>query len=224
MKVDDFLQTYCAERRGALWRRIAEQLRRGGKRLRPRLCLQVHEQYGGLHPNILQVAAGWEMLHLGLLMHDDIMDGDYLRHGQPNVMGEYYLRTGDVELARNMALLAGDLCVAAAHDLIQAAGDVQVLKLLHQVMDDVVEGQRLDVSHAADPFETARLKTASYTFVGPMLSGALLAGVKDGELQKLRQRAEQLGVAYQIENDKADAADDAARGRVTTATVRHRKA
>ena len=81
MDIDTLLLDYCRQQTGASWQRIARHIAHGGKRLRPRLCLGSYQLHGGNDPNIIYVAAAWEIFHIGLLIHDDIMDGDYLRHG-----------------------------------------------------------------------------------------------------------------------------------------------
>lgn len=51
---------------------------RGGKRLRPMLCMLFYEGYAGTKPTpaVVQVAASLELLHTFLLLHDDITDRD----------------------------------------------------------------------------------------------------------------------------------------------------
>ena len=215
MDVEATLLTYCDEQYGVMWPRIARQIKQGGKRLRPRLCLGAYQVYGGTDGAIVDVAAAWEMLHVGLLIHDDIMDGDYLRHGRPNIAGEQLIKTGNSELARNKALLAGDLCLEAARDLLDRSGFGKLRPLFRSVFADVIEGQRMDVLGGFDPLEVARLKTASYTYVGPLLSGAMAGGASKIQIEKLRKAGEYLGVAYQLENDIDDIEQDERAGKQT---------
>ncbi len=215
MDVETTLLEYCDEQRGVMWPRIARQIKQGGKRLRPRLCLGAYQVYGGTDEAIINVAAAWEMLHLGLLMHDDIMDGDYLRHGHPNIAGEQLIKTGDQELARNKALLAGDLCLEAARDLLDRSGFSELRPLFRSIFADVIEGQRMDVLGGFDPLEVARLKTASYTYIGPLLSGAMAAAATQLQIERLRKAGEYLGIAYQLQNDLDDIEQDQKAGKQT---------
>ena len=57
----------------------------GGKRIRPALCLLTCEALGGRIDDALPFAAGVELLHNMLLLHDDIEDGDEVRRDQPTV-------------------------------------------------------------------------------------------------------------------------------------------
>ena len=221
MNVDDLLAAYLDEQihearklddsYSVLWAHIKELVLRGGKRTRPRLVMETYKKYGGEDlVCILPVAAAWEMLHVGLLIHDDIMDGDFERRGEPNIAGIY----GD----NNVALLAGDLCLGSANDLILNASlknslKIKILQLLQGIYKEVTAGQLLDIdSHKHDPLLVARYKTASYSFVGPMISGAMMAGATDDNLLVLREVGIKHGIAYQLQNDLEDVEQDTAPG------------
>ncbi len=56
----------------------------GGKHLRPRLVAAAYFGLGGADRRLLaEVAGAQQLLHLGLCMHDDLIDGDRVRHGRP---------------------------------------------------------------------------------------------------------------------------------------------
>ena len=70
----------------ALWQAIESLLFAGGKRFRPYMTLLVFQAYG--HEPLeraLPAAAAQELLHLGMLIHDDIIDRDAIRYGVKNV-------------------------------------------------------------------------------------------------------------------------------------------
>jgi len=222
MSVDELLKTYLdaqiaqANRLdasyGDLWRHIQALVLLGGKRLRPRTMLDTYKHYGGAElERVLPVAAAWELLHVSLLIHDDIMDGDTIRRGQPNIEGIYN--------DRNVALLAGDMCLAAAQEMILASGltnfmKLKVTQLFLDTYKEVIGGQLLDIdSIAHDPLKVAEHKTASYTFVGPMLCGAMLAGASKQKLERLRLVGITQGIAFQLQNDLDDVEQDLAAGR-----------
>lgn len=222
MDINAVLKTYLDEQireahkldqsYAVLWSHIKDLILRGGKRIRPKLVVETYLRYGGEDVElILPVAAAWEMVHVGLLIHDDIMDGDYERRGKPNIGGIYD--------DNNVALLAGDLCLGAADDLIlnsllKNSLKIQILQLLHSIYKDVIGGQLLDIDRVRhDPLYVAEYKTASYTFVGPMLSGALLAGCSNSDLRPLRQVAINRGIAFQLQNDLDDVEQDLVAGR-----------
>lgn len=204
-----------------LWRAIRDCSTAGGKRLRPYLAVQAYEGLGGTDTNmIMQAGLAWELLHVSLLVHDDIIDRDYRRHGELNVAGqlqEVYCRLGlsaaDAEhYARSGALLAGDLLMAASHDCMgKLTVDERTKAKLSIVFSDAVfavaAGELLDTEaimhsvHATDPHKVASLKTASYSIVGPLLCGALLAGVDEATVDQLRTFGERVGIGYQLQDD-----------------------
>lgn len=230
-EVNSCLLDFCAEQRGIaatrseaearLWGILTDVIMAGGKRLRPYLVLLAYEGYGGTERDkIIKVAAGWEILHQAMLVHDDIIDRDYTRHGEPNVSGqlqEIYAENSITpedcdHYANSGALLAGDLALSSAYQLfLQSQFDPGVLlpacRLLGGTINTVIGGELLDTEAVMQPIEStdslliAELKTASYSFVGPMQCGALLAGANENELAKLNSIGIALGVAFQLSDD-----------------------
>ena len=212
----------AAERYGALWKAIENYISSGGKRIRPYVTVMGYELYGGnVYESIIKVAAAQEFLNQAMLMHDDIIDRDYVRYGVSNVAGqllEYYRDTKKYpethakHYADAAALLAGDLCISEASMLVRQSGFtpeqlLMVENLLHEAIFMVVGGELLDsetyksVIAESDPLTIIRLKTAIYSIVVPLLCGATLAGADDTEQEKLRDFGEKLGMAYQLADD-----------------------
>ena len=70
-----------------LWQTLGNQFG-GGKNLRPSLTLAAYAGLGGHDDEaIVPVAAAMEMLHLAMLVHDDVLDHDEVRRGRPNIAG-----------------------------------------------------------------------------------------------------------------------------------------
>ncbi len=62
----------------------------GGKRFRPRMVLTAYGFLGGTdHHAAANVAAAYELLHTALVVHDDVIDRDWSRRGEPNVAGSF---------------------------------------------------------------------------------------------------------------------------------------
>lgn len=205
----------------ALWEAMSELTMHGGKRLRPYLAVLAYQACGGSdYRRILRPAAAQELLHASLLMHDDIMDRDYMRYGRDNIAGvfrkKYASYISDAATvdhhAAGAALLAGDLMLAAAHqftaesdfDQAKKRGAMQVLET---GMFEVVGGQLLDTQAAilpvgqADSLKIARYKTASYSFMGPLGVGAVMAGASPKTVTGLQLFGRHAGIAYQLADD-----------------------
>lgn len=206
---------------GRLWTAIRAVTAAGGKRLRPYLTVQAYKGFGGSDEKmIMQIAAAWELLHISLLIHDDIIDRDYVRHGQLNVAGqlrESYRAQGlsapDAEhYANSAALLAGDLLLAASGDFLVTSAltsdeKSRINAIMSEAIFTVAGGELLDTEAvmlplaAVDAHQVASLKTASYSIVGPLLSGAVLAGADEATIELLRQFGDKVGIGYQLVDD-----------------------
>ena len=62
----------------------------GGKRFRPLMVITAYDALGGDdHEAAANVGAAFELLHTALIVHDDVIDRDFVRRGGPNVAGTY---------------------------------------------------------------------------------------------------------------------------------------
>lgn len=190
--------------------RAAEALTlRGGKRLRAALVALGYlasRPRGGPEPTIgLGVAV--ELVQAYFLIHDDWMDRDPVRRGGPSVHAALEQVLGDAHLAACGAVLAGDYCQALALQELAKAPvaprrRAEVLGAFAQMQADAVIGQKLDVlSSTAAPEEVYRLKTASYTVLGPLWLGAVQGGAPAEDRVAWERFARPLGVAFQLRDD-----------------------
>jgi geranylgeranyl pyrophosphate synthase len=206
---------------GRLWSALHAAHLAGGKRLRPYVLLLTYAGLGGQdYAAALRAAAAVELLHGCMLVHDDIIDRDYIRHGRPNVAGHYReVYAGHVadplqntHYSHSAALLAGDLLLADAYNMLHTADipsglKLQALELLGQAVFVVAGGELLDTEAAFLPQESgvslriAELKTAHYSFVTTMQMGALLAGADAQDIEVLKRAGMAIGCAYQLADD-----------------------
>lgn len=171
-------------------------------------------------PAVLRAAAALELLHSALLVHDDIMDGDRLRRGEPTVHARYEeeaRRARAVDPARvgtALGIAAGDLAIFAALAEFAAletepALRAEIARRAGRELALVAAGQLADVDLGADrrwPPRAAVLavytyKTARYTFSLPLACGALLAGASPGQVARLERFGELLGTVFQVLDD-----------------------
>jgi geranylgeranyl diphosphate synthase, type II len=202
-----------------------EEIRRastGGKLVRPRLLMTTHRALGGAdQAAAARAAAGFELLHTAFLIHDDVIDHDWVRRGEPNVAAAF--RAASLSLGRraevaehfgiSAAIVAGDLAVAGAVQLIEACSSVPAVRarlgaIVMEAVSATAAGELMDVelASAAEPGLAAVLamyeaKTGVYTFCGPLQTGAVLAGADDAAVDALGRAGLALGVAYQIADD-----------------------
>lgn len=232
------------KRYGELWEAIRTLALAGGKRLRPYMTVLGYEAYGGDdYESALDMAMAEELLHLALLVHDDIIDKDYVRHGVLNIAGQYRRRYGESRqsaaavdhFANAAALTAGDLLLAAAHTQVLASGftdadKLQILKIIERSTFEVGGGQHLDMEAVlgnlteVDPLRVARYKTAGYSFAGPLVTGATLAHAPTTDVGRLRQIGYDAGIAFQLADDILGIfGDEAQTGKSTSNDLREGK-
>lgn len=229
--VDDCLERFFAvssaraERYGRpseeLWR-VLRKASMGGKRFRPRMVLTAYAGMGGTDAHAgAHVAAAYELLHTALVVHDDVIDRDWSRRGQPNVAGSFRDTgtTGGLPLptaehrGMSAAVIAGDLALAGAPRFIEAAGvdgtrRERLLELLDEAVFASAAGEMTDVDLALGVMPTVdevlameRAKTSVYSFEAPLQSGAVLAGADEEIVTALGAFGREIGIAYQIVDD-----------------------
>lgn len=178
---------------------------RSGKRLRPRLLLRVAQAQGCAAEDALDPAAAIEILHNYSLVHDDIEDGDELRHGRRTLWAVYGIP---------QALNAGDaLCAISALVLTNAVGRhpgdrvLRMVRALHEAHATMCDGQSLDLA-----FERAKqvdlpayhrmigAKTAALFGAASEL-GALCAPCDLDAVRGYREVGRAYGMAFQILDD-----------------------
>lgn len=204
-----------------LWGSIEALVMAGGKRYRAYLTVLSYQICGGKnYKNILPIAMCQELLNVSLLIHDDIIDRDFIRHGQDNVAGVFrkkYLALGldeptAVHYAYSAALLAGDILLSAAHRGLMLSGFSNTSKqtamnFFNAGIFEVTAGELLDTEAvlydplATDSLRIARYKTAGYSLISPLCIGAVMAGAKSSVVAQFQKIGEQVGIAYQLTDD-----------------------
>ncbi|WP_395656404.1 polyprenyl synthetase family protein [Nocardioides sp.] len=228
-----------------LWQAVAAAAE-GGKRFRPALVTAAHGVLGGTDPAAAaEVGAAIELLHTALIIHDDVIDGDDVRRGRPNVSGTYTAHAlaagaapGEAaDLGHAAGILAGDLALAAAVRAVATCGaptDVvrRLLDLVDAALHTTAAGELADVrlslhlgsASLAESLAMEEQKTSAYSFALPLQAGAVLAGSDDGTVARLGEAGRLLGAAFQLVDDLLGVFGDPGRtGKSATSDLRTRK-
>lgn len=214
----------------------------GGKRMRPYLAMLAYQMYGGKNiDEIAPVGVAWELLHGAMLVHDDIIDRDEIRHGHPNIDRRYqdiYAEYGQKDTkhyASMSALMSGDLLISMSQHVVlesalTAEQKIAMLGHLNDAMFTVIGGELMDTETAllpaevTDPRKIAAYKTAGYSVELPLASGAHLAGASRQEIDKLVALGTKLGIAYQLIDDLLGSfGNDAETGKPVDSDIREKK-
>ena len=168
-----------------------------GKRLRPVLVHLSGQAYDAQPDDLMKLGIAVELLHNFSLVHDDIMDNDSKRHGQPSVHYKWDIPT---------AILAGDGLFTLAQ-LSLVGLDSYIFQRFNEVALEICEGQGMDKEfendHSIDMDSYIQMigkKTACFLGMCSEL-GAGLGGASEKEANSLYKFGYFLGLAFQIKDD-----------------------
>lgn len=191
----------------------------GGKRVRPALCYAT----AAIKPNanfaaVRRAAVAIEMIHCYSLAHDDLpcMDNDLLRRGQP---------TCHVAFGEDTALLAGDILQSMAFEILGSrlfdqgpAVDPSIIlkqmQILATASSKMVCGQVLDLQAEGKHVNQEALENIHRNKTGALISAAVMMAAvcvfegTDQAIPKLREYAQAIGLAFQVQDDILDIISD----------------
>jgi heptaprenyl diphosphate synthase len=176
----------------------------GGKRLRPLFTIVAAATGDMFDDRVVDAAAAVELVQVGSLVHDDILDDADTRRGRPTINA--------IE-GVNHAVLAGDYILARAAEL--AAGvSREAAQLIAVALGDLCEGQVLEMRDAYDPgrsvdahLASVRGKTAAL-FECACRLGAHSAGLTDENTHALARFGHAFGMGFQVLDDVLDLIGD----------------
>jgi all-trans-nonaprenyl-diphosphate synthase len=176
----------------------------GGKRIRPAIVLLVaratllDRDITLRHRRLAEIT---EMIHTASLVHDDVIDEAELRRNVPTVNSLF----GD-----RVAVLAGDFLFAQSSWYLANLDNLEVVKLLSEVIRDYAEGEIQQAMNRFNPglsidayLEKTYYKTASLMANSAKAAG-LLSETPDEVAEHLYSYGRYIGLAFQIVDDILD--------------------
>ena len=208
-KVNEALESIVYDRKpSTLYAPIQYVLSLGGKRVRPVLMLLAYNLYKDDPERIMTQAIALETYHNFTLLHDDLMDNADMRRGHETVHRKWN---------PNQAILSGDTMLLQAFQRMgQCEADKlqAVINLFTETTLEIDEGQQLDVEFETrndvtedEYVEMIRLKT-SVLLACAVKIGAILAGASKEDQDNLYKFGEQIGLAFQLQDDLLDVYGD----------------
>jgi geranylgeranyl diphosphate synthase, type II len=204
------LQTYIPTRepRRHLYDLVADYPSRGGKMMRPSLCIATARAFGASAEDAINTAVAIELLHNALLIHDDIEDSSEQRRGRPTLHIEHgiplALNAGDTltlvslrPLIANRSRLGGELAMKIleeAERMALASAEGQALELGWR-KDNV-----LDLEDA-DYLRMVLKKTCWLATMFPLRVGALIGTRDSVDPDRFMRFGFFLGATFQIQDD-----------------------
>ncbi|XP_043700559.1 solanesyl diphosphate synthase 2, chloroplastic-like [Telopea speciosissima] len=205
----------------------------GGKRLRPALVFLVSRattEIAGLKeitPQHRRLAEIIEMIHTASLIHDDVLDESSMRRGKETIHQQYGTR---------VAVLAGDFMFAQSSWYLANLENIEVIKLISQVIKDFASGE---IKQASSLFDCdvkleeylikSYYKTASL-IASSTKGAAIFSGMDSSICEKMFEYGKNLGLSFQVVDDILDftqsaeqlgkpAASDLAKGNLTAPAI-----
>ena len=205
-KLLEYLPT--SEPRRHLYNLVSDYPLRGGKMMRPSLCIATARAFGASIDDALNTAVAIELLHNALLIHDDIEDGSEQRRGRPTL---------HIEHGIPLALNAGDtLALVALRPLIanrnRLGGEVamKIMEESERMAVASAEGQALELGwrkdnvidlDEADYLRMVLKKTCWLATIFPLRVGALIGTRGTADLDSFMRFGFFLGATFQIQDD-----------------------
>lgn len=176
-----------------------------GKKLRTALTLLTGKLIDYRLDKLIPLSAGFEMLHLASLVHDDIIDRSATRRGLPTINARF---------GNDIAILLGDFYFAKTASLIADVNDNRIDRLFADTVATLVEGaimEMLDAHHLDLSYDRYLQRISSKTafLIASCCKGsAMVCGADEAQIEQLRQFGHNLGMAFQIVDDILDYTGD----------------
>ena len=174
----------------------------GGKRVRPILTVLSAKLCGydsGIrHCNL---AAAVELIHTATLLHDDVVDGSFLRRGK---------KTANAIWDNKASILVGDYLLSVAFQLMVKDGSLEVLDILSKTSGIMADGEVMQLMNSNDITisEEKYLEIISYKtailFSAATEVGAIITNSESSKQKALADFGNNLGIAFQIMDDVLD--------------------
>ena len=209
VKVNDFLDNLKYDRKpSGLYDPVKYVLSMGGKRIRPVLMLLSYGLFKDDVESVLMPACALETYHNYTLLHDDLMDNADMRRGHETVHRKW---------DANTAILSGDSMLVLAYERMAKCNPVYLSDVLHTFTEtalEIGEGQQYDMEFETrndvtedEYIEMIRL-TTSVLLACAQKIGAILAGASKQDQDNLYKFGEQIGLAFQLQDDYLDVYGD----------------
>ena len=190
-----------------------KRLSRGGKRVRGYLVKLGQLLFGKDDDSYIDLAVALEIFQTAILIHDDVIDEADKRRGLDTINSKY---KGHLGISK--AICIGDLGFFLSYDIINNMNidskiKEKILKIYSKILYNTVNGEIIDVELPLESLDYHKNmneniiydiyinKTAWYTIIGPILIGAVSAGINNDDRKKLVDMGINLGIAFQIKDD-----------------------
>jgi geranylgeranyl pyrophosphate synthase len=199
-RVEALMRSQADDRHPDLDAALQHLLSSGGKRVRPAVALLTGGMLGGDEQRLVTLAAAIELLHTATLVHDDLIDGAFLRRG---------IATLNSQWSPAATVLTGDFIFARAAKLAAETDSVAVMRLFAETLAIIVNGEITQMftsrglANRENYDKRIYAKTASM-FELATAAAAMLSPVEGEVVENVRCFGYSIGMAFQIVDDILD--------------------
>ncbi len=199
--VEAFFRNSFATDNPLITEAVRRMLAAGGKRLRPRFTLLAAEAHGAEARAHLPLAAYMELIHVGTLIHDDVVDRAETRRG---------VNATAVDFGNRVSVLAGDYLFAWIFKNVTAKYAPPVPNILATALADITDGEVLqhravgNLSLSVAAYTEIAIKKTATLFAASAECGAIVAGAPALRVKALRDYGLYYGIAFQMLDDLLD--------------------
>lgn len=172
----------------------------GGKRIRPGVVLLTGNMLGGEVKRLVTLSSAIELLHTATLVHDDLIDGAFLRRGMATLNSQW---------SPAATVLTGDFIFAKAARLASDTNNLALMSMFSETLATIVNGEitQLFSSHGIanreNYLQRIYAKTASL-FELSTTAAAMISAVDEATKEHARSFGYGIGMAFQIVDDVLD--------------------
>jgi heptaprenyl diphosphate synthase len=173
----------------------------GGKRLRPVVAIAAAQVSGTpATEDVVRGGVACELVHLGSLYHDDVIDESDTRRGVETVNAKW----GNLQ-----AILAGDFLLSKASEIAASLG-TEVAGLLARTIGWLCQGEVEQLRHT---YDTARTETSYLSSISGKTAtlfgtaariGAIVGGLDRHHVETLTEWGTAYGMVFQMVDDILD--------------------
>ncbi len=216
--VEQKIRSQAIEFHGDLQNALDIILESGGKRIRPTVTILCGKMFNADTNRLVTLASAIELLHTATLVHDDLIDGAFLRRGVPTL---------NTHWSPGATVLTGDFLFAAAANLAAETESIEVQKIFATTLKIIVNGEitqmfgeRCNVDRQIYK-DRIFAKTASL-FQTAAKSAGLISQTQPKEIHNLGIYGYEIGMAFQIIDDILDfTGEQATVGKPVGSDLRH---
>lgn len=179
---------------------LVHLLSSGGKRVRPAVTLLTGNMLGADPERLVSLAAAVELLHTATLVHDDLIDGAFLRRG---------IATLNSRWSPAATVLTGDFFFAKAAKLASDTVSLEVMKLFAQTLVTIVNGEITQMFSGRgkirrDQYDQRIYAKTASLFESAASSAAILSAAPAKMVSGMSSFGYSIGMAFQIVDDILD--------------------